>query len=242
MTRNLKTLGLALVALSAMSALSASSASAVDVVTTGTSPTLLTGVGHNHKLSVGSASFQCTAAKFAATVNSGDSQITADVLYEGTLNQTPHVDQHCNSTSGTATVDMNGCAGVLTGETTGNAPAGHTEGKDATVWLECPGANKVQITTSLGYTVSFPPQTPTTGGVSYTNVASHEGNSAVAIKVTVAGITATCAGTFLCTLGGTPHHSNQWEYTGDVTMTAFRDDDGLPTPVTEGPRTSVSVS
>ena len=242
MTRNLKALGLSLAAVFAVSALGTSSASAVDVVTSGSSSAILTGVGHNHTLSAGEVGFECTTAKFAATVKNGDPEITADVLYEGTLNQTPHVDQHCNSTSGTATVNMNGCASVLTGETTGSAPAGHTAGKDATVWLECPGANKVQITTSGGYTLTIPPQTPTTGGVSYTNVASHNGNSAVAIKVTVAGITITCAGTFLCTLNGTPHHSNQWEYTGDVTMTAYGDTEGLPTPVTEGARTSLSFS
>ena len=244
MTRNLKTLGLALVALSAMSALSASSASAVDVVTTGVSPALLTGVGLNHQLSAhsGTPKFECTTAKFAATVNSGDSEITADVAYEGTLNATPHTDHHCNSSSGTLTIDMNGCGYILTGETTGTAPAGHTAGKDATVWIHCPGSNKIQITSSLGITLSIPPQTPTTGGVSYTNVPNHLGSPGVAVKATATGITITCAGTFLCTLGGIPHHSNQWQYTGDVTMTAFRDDEGLPTPVTEGPRVSLSSS
>ena len=108
-------------------------------------------------------------------------------------------------------------------------------------------ANKIQITSSLGVTLSIPAQTPTTGGVSYTNVANHDGNSAVAVKATVTGITTTCAGTFLCTLGGIAHHSNQYQYTGDVTMTAYEDDKGpevtgCSTPVTEGPRISLQSS
>ena len=243
MTRNLKPLGMSLVAMFAVSALVTSSASAVDVVTTGKSPAMLTGVGHNHVFSAHSTpKFECTTAKFAATVTNGASEITADALYEGTLNATPHTDHHCNSSSGTATIDMNGCGYILTGETTGTAPAGHTAGKDATVWLECPGSNKIQITSSLGITLSIPAQTPTTGGVSYTNVASHNGNSAVAVKATVTGVTTTCAGTFLCTLGGYPHHSNQWQYTGDVTMTAYENTEGLPTPVVEGARTSLVSS
>ena len=249
MIRNLKALGLSLVAVLAMSALGASSASAVDVVTTGVSPALLTGVGTNHVFGAhsGTPKFECTTSKFAATVKNADPEITADVLYEGTLNQTPHTDHHCNSSSGTVTIDMNDCGYILTGDTSGNAPAGHTAGKDATVWIHCPGSSKIAITSSLGVTLSIPPQTPTTGGVSYTNVVNHDGNTAVAVKATVTGVTTTCAGTFLCTLGGIAHHSNQYTYTGDVTMTAYRDnealgDNGLPTPVIEGPRTSLSTS
>ena len=252
MIRNLKALGLSLVAVFAMSALGASSASAVDVVTTGVSPALLTGVGHNHVFSAhdGTPKFECTTSKFAATVKNGDSEITADVSYNGTVSfngdpetQTKTSTTHCNASSGTATIDMNGCGYILTGDTSGNAPAGHTAGKDATVWIHCPIGKNIQVTSSLGVTLTIPPQTPTTGGVSYTNVPVHDKNTAVAVKATVTGITSTCGtSTFICTLGGIPHHSNQYTYTGDVTMTAFEDIEGLPTPVTEGPRTSLSSS
>jgi len=251
MIRNLKALGISLVAMFAMGALSASAASAVDVVTTGASPALLTGVGHNHVLSAdprGSGiEFQCTTSKFAATVKSGESEITADVAYEGTLNATPHTEVHCNSSAGTLTIDMNECDYKLTGETTGTLPAKTGEAKDATVWIECPEGKKIQITSSLGVTLSVPPQTPTKGGVVYRNIANHPKAgepSAVEVEATVTGITVTCAGTFLCTLGGIPHHSNEYQYTGNVIMTAYKDNNeaGKITPANEGERVSLVSS
>lgn len=78
MTRNLKALGLSLVAMVALGALGASSASAVDKVTTGNGePAILTGVSHNGLLTLTGASgevitrFECTTAKLAATVKTG---------------------------------------------------------------------------------------------------------------------------------------------------------------------------
>jgi hypothetical protein len=242
MIRNFKTLGLSLVAVLALGALTASAASAVDVVTVGKSPALLTGVSHNNvfKQDPGNSKFECTTSKFAATVKNGDSLIHADVLYEGTLNQTPH-EIHCNSNIGTVTIDMNGCEYTLSGETTGVDPKG-SGNKDATIWITCPAGKTIQITSSVGATLSIPAQTPTKGGVTYTNVANHAGNSAVTVNATVTGITTTCAPAFACAIGGIPAHGNGFEYNGSVTMTAFEDKEGLPTPVTEGVRTSLSSS
>jgi hypothetical protein len=243
MTAKLKALGLSLLALAAISAVSASSALAVtDVVTVGKSPALLTGVSHNNvfKRDVsGSFKFECTTSKFAATVTNGTSTITADVEYEGTLNQTPH-EKHCNAApAGTMTINMNGCGYILDGETTGKDVNGKTDG---TVWIECPESSSIIITSSLAIVLTVPPQTPTKGGVTFTNVPSHTGSSALKVSMTATGITTICAEAFGCGLAGIPTHSNDYEYIGDVTMTAYEDKEGLPTPVTEGARTTVSGS
>jgi hypothetical protein len=65
---------------------------------------------------------------------------------------------------------------------------------------------------------------------------------AVKVTATVTGITYTCAPTFTCTLGGISHHGNNSTYDGTVTMTAFEDKEGLPTPVSEGARTPLTWS
>jgi hypothetical protein len=243
MTARLKALGLSLLALATIGAMSAASASAVtDVVTTGVSPVLLTGVSHNNvfkRMVEGNSRFECTTSKFAATVKNGESTITADVEYEGTLNQTPH-EHHCNATpAGTVTIDMNGCGYVVNGETTGKDFSGET---DATVWIECPEGKVITITSSLGIKLTIPPQTPTKGGVTTANVVNHAGGSAIKVTATLRGITTICEEPFGCGLAGIPTHSNDYQYTGDVTMTAYEDKEGLPTPVTEGARVSVSSS
>jgi hypothetical protein len=243
MTAKLKALGLSLLALAAISAVSAASASAVtDVITVGKSPALLTGVSHNNVFKrdvTGTSKFECTTAKFAATVKTGESTITADVGYEGTLNQTPH-EHHCNSASaGAVTIDMNGCGYVVNGETSGKDVSDRT---DATVWIECFEGKAITITSSLGIKLTVPPQTPTKGGVTFANVVNHAGGNAVKMTITATGITTICEEAFGCGLSGIPTHSNDYEYDGDVTMTAYENTEGLPTPVTEGARTSVSAS
>jgi hypothetical protein len=245
MIRNLKALGLALVAVFAMSALSASSASAVDHFTNtlgAGKPALLTGTSHGHefKITPNIASFGCTTSKFTGTAFDGSAEVTVDPEYTGTFNQTPH-ETHCNSSLGKITVDMNGCHYVLTGNTTGEDPP--VVGKDATVWITCPGTNKISMTnTGTGVTITIPPQTPTKGGVVYTNLPNHAGGAAIEVHATITGITFECHPTFLCTLGGISHHSNDADYTGTLIATCYEDIDGLPTPVTEGKQIGCSVS
>jgi hypothetical protein len=243
MTAKLKALGLSLLALAAISVMSASSALAVtDVVTVGKSPALLTGVSHNNVFQrdvEGSTKVECTTSKFAATVKNGEPVVTVDVEYEGTLDQTPHTEKHCNASFGNVTIDMNGCAYVLNGETTGKDVNGKTDG---TMWIECPEGKVITMTSSIGIKLTVPAQTPTKGGTTVTNLASHAGNSALKVSMTATGITTICEEAFPCALAGIPTHSNDYKYTGEVTVTAFEDAEGLPTPVSEGVRTSVSGS
>jgi hypothetical protein len=239
MIRKLKVLGLSLVALAAIGAVSAASASAVtDVVTVNPSPAILTGVSHNNVFQrdvQGNAKFECTTSKFAATVTNGASHISADVEYEGTLFQTPH-EHHCNAApAGTVTIDMNGCTYTINGETTGKDVNG---GTDATVWILCPAGKVITITSTLNIKLTIPAQTPTKGGVTF---AAAVGNT-VKVTATATGITTICEEAFGCGLAGIPTHSNDYKYTGDVTMSAFEDKEGLPTPVTEGLPATFSTS
>ncbi len=242
MIRNLKAMGLALVAVFAISALTASAAlAATDVFTTAdTNPVLLTGVGHDHVFTTGGTKFECTTSKFAGTAQNKATTATVDPEYSGKIGQTPHnndgsVAAECNSSIGTVTVHMNGCHYTLTGNTTGS-----DSGTDATVWIACPEKEEIKITSSTGAVIAIPSQTPTTGGVTYTNVGNHPGGESMAVKATVTGITYTCSPAFTCGLAGLPTEGNNANYTGNVTVTGYFDKKALPTPVEEGARVGVS--
>jgi hypothetical protein len=248
MTRNLKALGLALVAIFVMSAVAASAASAADDhFTTTKASALLTGVSHDNEFRItGGPAFACTTSKFTGTVLNNATEATIDPEYTGKINQTPHnkapLDpRECDATGGDITVDMNGCHYDLTGNTTGS-----DEGKtDATVWITCPGTNVIKITQlNTMVTISIPPQTPTVGGVTYTNLPNHTGGKAVTVKATATGITYGCAPAFACFVAGAGTHGNDSDYTGTVTATGWEDKSAaVPlTPITEGAQIPIEVS
>jgi hypothetical protein len=218
MIRNLKALGLALGAVFAFSAMAASSASAVDTLTgplgnfTVTATNLDAGVHniHQFKITGPNTTVECTSAHFLSTpVTSGISTITVTPTYKGTKGITPHT-THCNSSVGTADIDMNGCDYILTGHTTGHDPVGTAHG---TISIVCPENKEITVTlTEVGVTLHIHPQTPTTGGVTYTNT----GTNQVTVKATVTGITYSCKPAFVCGLGGIPSEGNDADYVGSV--------------------------
>jgi hypothetical protein len=227
--------------------MTASAASATDVFTTATGGSAwLTGTSHNNKFTLGNTSFECTTSKFTSTVESGSSTATTLPNYTGRINETPH-GTACDATIGNVTIDVNDCHYVLTGNTTGS----DNGGTDATVWIQCPTGQSIKITSSLGPVISVPTQTPTEGGVTYTNVPNHEGSgqSGVLVTATSTGITATCAPAFGCGLAGIPTHSNSSKYTGTVQVTGYEDlgtnsvppEDALTTPI-EGNKISIEQS
>ena len=236
MIRNLKALGLALVAVFALSAMAASSASAVDKVTTGVSPAVLTGVSELGQFKIttpGEPNVRCTTSKYNVKVASGASEITIEPTYEGTLGVTPHA-HHCNLSfagANEATVDLNGCDYDLKGETTGS-----DNGTDATVSVTCPAGQEITITTNVGCTFHIPPQTPTSGGATTTNKSGK-----VEVKVTSTGITYTTSGAF-CALGGLPAEGNNADYTDTVLMSATAWTSGTKHPFVEGAATTVESS
>src|SRR6185437_3974454 len=99
MTRNLKAVGLALVAVFAMSAMAASLASATDLFTSTTANETITGVGENHvfEITVGEGvALECTTASFHGTVPNKATQGTFTAAYNGTIGVKPHT-THCSS-------------------------------------------------------------------------------------------------------------------------------------------------
>ena len=167
--------------------------------------------------------------------------MTIDPTYTGEVNETPHNTAHrCSAPGGDQIYDMNGCHYILTGTTTGHDPVGTP---DATVWIQCPVGQVIKITQpGTGITIQVPPQTPTTGGVTYANLPNHPGGAAVKVTFTMTGITSLCHPAFTCGLAGFPTHSNTTTYTGTVTLTGYEDPDGLPTPVIEGARIPIEMS
>lgn len=240
MLRNLKTLGLVLVTVCATGVMASSAAAVTDSFTTsGGGTALLTGVSHDNAFTITNPSpvkFECTTAKLAGTIVNGSSEMTVDKEYSGLINATPHSTK-CSSSIGEVTVDMNGCDYRLTGSTTG-MDGGQT---DATVWIECP-SEPIKITGPSGVVVTIPGQTPKEGGVTYINLPNHSGGAAIKITTTVTGITYSCHPTFICTLAAIPHHADNLDSTGTMTVTGYADSDGLPTPVTEGARLGIAVS
>ncbi len=212
MIRNLKVLGLALGAVFAFSAMAASSASAIDTFTTsaGASDTV-TGVSHDNVFNITGpeAKVECTTSHFSGTIANNSAHATITPTYTGIIGETPHNNPECNGPFGsTAAVNMTTCDYDLTGTTTGS-----DSGTDATISITCTTAgDEIMVTTSLGAVLKIPAQTPTSGGVTYTN----EGLTKVKVKATATGITYTCSTAFLCGLAGIATEGNTADYNGTV--------------------------
>jgi hypothetical protein len=219
MIRNLKALGLALGAVFAFGAMAASSASAVDTITGPaggfpiTATNLDNGVHNIHRFEITSSgtSVECTTAHFqtAANVANGASTITVTPTYKGTLGVTPTT-THCEGEGvGTVDVNMHGCTYTLEGNTVSS------DGTRGPVWINCTAGNEISVAvTELGVTLHIHAQTPTTGGVTYTNVAGTP--TKVTVNAQVTGITYSCEPAFVCFLGGIPSEGNDADYTGSV--------------------------
>ncbi len=236
MIRNLKALGLALVAVFAIGAITASAALAVeDHFTTSQTSALMTGTSTNNKFEItGGPSFECTTSQFTATGVNNSTEVTVDPSYTGRIGETPHGTKCTGSPIGNVTIDMNSCDYDLTGKTTGS-DGGLT---DATISVTCTTAgDHIVITGPLGCKIKVPAQTPTSGGVTYTNLPKHPGGSAIEVIATATGITYTSEN---CV--GVASEGNDSDYTGTVVVTGYEDTEGLPTPITEGAQIGVSMS
>jgi hypothetical protein len=135
MIRNLKMLGLALVAVFAMSSLVASSALATlpdtDAIVSESVPVKLTGAQENglSKFTLAGQAVECTTASVNATV--------AATTVTEVLTEVPSYGG-CTYAGAGATVNMNGCKYRLTGTT-------KTDG-DAKADVVCEGTNKIELT------------------------------------------------------------------------------------------------
>jgi hypothetical protein len=249
MTRNLKALGLALVAVFATAAMTASAASASDAFTSKVEKTIVTGTSHDnaYTLTGANATFKCTTSQFTGTVINKSTEATVLPKYTGILEKTPHESHECSATLGNVTWDTNDCHYILTGNTDKEDVADKTGKKDAKTWITCPkdvnGVEKeITITGALGCTIHIPSQTPTEGGVIYANLPTHTGGSAVKVTMTVTGLTYTA--TSQCGLVGIKTEGNDMDWTGTVTLTGYEDlefaEEG--TKVKEGAQIPIEVS
>lgn len=160
MTRNLKVLGLSLVAAFAMSAVAASSAWATFPFTSPEGAVDLTGSQTTQNIfKTAAGEVKCSIANFSGTNTlTSSSEQTITPSYEG-----------CEAFGEEADVKLNGCDYLFTTPTSKvgdvySGPPPH---------VICPGAAQIEITvTALGSsicTVTVEPQTPTSGSVDYTN-------------------------------------------------------------------------
>ncbi len=176
MIRNLKALGLALVAVLAMGAVVGSATASAASFHSEKETTILTGTSvGNHVFSSGSLAVTCTHATFKGTSkgtgsagNFTTSTLTLHPTYEGCSD---------NVFGGTDTVDTTGCNYVFNATTNGT---GHLPSN-----IECTAGYSIKVT-APGCTLSFGEQN-TTGGVKNTN----ESSGTTRDSKTVATVTAT---------------------------------------------------
>lgn len=219
MIRNLKALGLALIAVLAMGALVAGNASAAgERFHSEKELTILTGeneTGNIHVFKSGSLEIKCTTAKFAGTskgVSAGANDFVATTV---TVHPT-YTGCSDNIFGGTDTVDTAGCNYVFSSET--NAT------KHLPTEISCTTGTAIKVT-APGCTLSFGTQ-KNGGGVSSAN----EGSSTTRDTTTNSTTTATFTKSgFACGLvSGTVG-----EYSGATTMKGFIDN-GVSGNIDEG--------
>lgn len=204
MARNLKILGLTLVATFAFSAIIASGASAFTTFTAvGAEDTTLSasGIGSGQVFSTGESKTTCTEISFDNATMAAESatEITAEPTYGGT----------CTITIGslgtlTAKIDTNGCHYLFTAS--------------GFVHIKCPEGKQIEITAKILGTfrkcIDIHQQTPATAVVDYTNTGT-VGQMDVEIESTVSGIT--YEKTANCAFGDL--EDNDSAYSGKVTLT-----------------------
>ncbi|HVY79186.1 MAG TPA: hypothetical protein VG898_11825 [Solirubrobacterales bacterium] len=122
------------------------------------------------------------------------------------------------------TVDTEGCHYRLTAETTGEHGRLH---------IDCETGKAIRVTVpELGVTMSIGPQTPSGGGVHYTNN-GETSNGDIKAQATVSGISFACAPAILCGIIGIPVSGSEGTYESgsEMTIKAFED---LNTPEDAG--------
>jgi hypothetical protein len=206
MIRNLKALGLALVALVALSAVVAGSASAAgERFHSEVEPTIITGTSTNtHVFAASGATVECTGATFSGTSTlKTETTQTVHPTYSG-----------CTFFGEPASVDTTGCNYVFESETVaGKMPAE----------IECTAGYAIKVT-SPGCTLTFGPQ-KNTGGLVVTNEGAGTTRDTKTISET--GATFSKSGPLCFAISGTTG-----TYKGTTTVKGFKDN-GVTGPIDE---------
>jgi hypothetical protein len=214
MTRNLKVLGLALVAALAMSAVAASAASAVQhTVVTTANPTYFTGNQATQNIfSTPAGEVKCNTTLFTGSITgTSNSSVETTPTYSGC--------EH--SLVGAAPVKNEGCKYLLTGNTTEAGHEGH-----GVVHVVCGAGKHITIELSgvfglVNCNLTIGSQTPTKGGVNYTQQGSGTTHD-ILVTATVEEIAYTkvpkSGGSGCGLVGGNGHDG---KYFGSVTVKGF---------------------
>jgi hypothetical protein len=243
MTRNLKALGLALVAALAISVAFASAAQATTdplEVTCEEYPCTLTGENIEHEgsidfqYSVGATTFRCSHVTATATIESEaeNDEVTAEPTYTG-----------CTASPGNlpVTVTMNGCAYILHG---GNVTPGEDHHFDeGTITIECPDNLNIETHVyqnahnhSTGVSLcTYHIGEQTIGGsdeITYTNTTGSPDDVDLTFNEAETDITKTSGG-ILCPTGG-----GHVLYRGGLTLRAYED----PGPHNSSTQTTLTIS
>ena len=231
MTRNLKALGLALVAAMALSAIGAQGASAVVEHSfrsdSATGSTILTGsieTSTKDKFfpSAGSTPIECSVGTFSGTVSENPADtVTVHPKYSS-----------CKLGNATAHVTTEGCNYIFDSDTT-QATSHSTSSEHAAVSIECESTHEITVTVTgicvLHFTdeSSSSPVNQSLHGVRYTNLdgssaadAKHSSKSAITVTSTVRTIHYTATAGSFCGLGGISagtHTTGEYEGVSSVT-------------------------
>jgi hypothetical protein len=213
MTRNLKALGLSLVAVFALSALVASAAQAEVHHTLRTSSS--TGSAFVEAEAESTQVFEPAAGAGVNVSCTGVSTETGTVTDKSTESTGRPIYTGCTSSLGSATVNTAGCHYTFTGTTNAN--------EHAVVHLSACTNGGITISTA-GCNMKVPNEQTLTG-IHYTNVTTAGGRKDVTIHATVTGIKTTETN-FICHLGGI-NDGETGTYTGTVQTTGFKDNAGV---------------
>jgi hypothetical protein len=235
MIRNLKTLGLAMLALCAFGAVAAQAASAHQF-TSESGATILTGaqVGE-HVFTAEGNEVRCTTATFSGTqLGTESDQITIHPEYGKGLDEKGEPGK-CRFSALTATVTTTGCNYVFDSDTTQN-PDAALGVEDAPVSIECETGKAINIAMS-GCTIAVggAPNNQGLHGVTFANDGTGSTKD-VTVNATASTIHYSASG-FGCGLAGikTGTHTDG-TYTGLTTVKGYVDVNGV-----EGAQTGISV-
>jgi len=216
MIRNLKVLGLALVAVLAMSAVAASMASA-DAFTSEKSPVLLTGkqIAPGDVFTTTAGTVKCKEVSYKATTGTPTTTISATPTYPA---KTASGEQNCTGFGFPAEVTTNGCTYLfhLGAATTG------------TLDIVCPAEKEITVTAVSAGTDKCIVHVPAQVGlatITYRNSGGSLSTRELEVEANIGGLTYThTEGTGIgrCT----PGHSATGTYTGKAIVTG--EEDGSP--------------
>jgi hypothetical protein len=180
MIRNIKVLGLALVAVLAMSVVAVGSASAAEFTASAYPVEGEGGQTTPHKLTIQGSAVECSTATFRGSLSAASTELDITPVYEG-----------CKAFGFlNMTVNTNGCTYKFT------AGTGSGDNYTGGVHIVCPAGKSITVVAAT-CTVHIPPQTPTVNTIDFKN---ETGSGDVLVTWKVEGLHSNPTSGFLCPL------------------------------------------